>query len=335
MTVSNPHDHFFRATFARPEVAAEFARHYLPPPIVAHLDLTTLRPVKASYVDEELRDHVTDLLYQVRLQDGNLAYVYLLFEHKSYPDRWVAFQLLRYMVRIWEHARQQASGADLPPILPLVIYHGEQQWRIDTRFQELVTTPPALAEYVPDFRYALYDLSTYSDAELVGAVSVQIPLWAMKHIYDTDWETTLPKLMALLQALAQAESGLTFVETVLRYISAAAGSLEHDKLKHALEENLPHDGGALMQTIAQQWIEEGIEEGMEKGMEIGLQKGQEHGAIHATREAIFELLDVRFGEISPSVAATLAEIQDLPRLKALHRQAAVAETLEEFKSELG
>ena len=260
MTVSNPHDHFFRATFARPEVAAEFARHYLPPPVVAHLDLTTLEPVKASYVDEELRDHVTDLLYQVRLQDGDFAYVYLLFEHKSYPDRWVAFQLLRYMVRIWEHARQQEPSADLPPILPLVLYHGKQRWRIDARFQALVAAPPALTEYVPDFQYALYDLSTYSDAELVGAVSVQVPLWTMKHIYDTDWETALVQLMALLQALAQAESGLAFVETVLRYVSAAAGSLERDELKQALEENMPQDGGALMQTIAQQWIEEGMRE---------------------------------------------------------------------------
>ncbi|MFP4395882.1 MAG: hypothetical protein ACLFTI_11520 [Anaerolineales bacterium] len=86
-----------------------------------------------------------------------------------------------------------------------------------------------------------------------------------------------------------------------------------------------------MQTIAQQWIEEG----MEKGMEVGLQKGQEHGAIQATREGIFELLDVRFGKIPPSVAAALAEIHDLPRLKALFRQAATAETIEEFQRELG
>jgi flagellar biosynthesis/type III secretory pathway protein FliH len=56
-----------------------------------------------------------------------------------------------------------------------------------------------------------------------------------------------------------------------------------------------------MQTIAQQWIEEGrkvgLEEGLEKGMEVGLEKGQEHGAIQATRENIFELLEARFGTI--------------------------------------
>ena len=90
-----------------------------------------------------------------------------------------------------------------------------------------------------------------------------------------------------------------------------------------------------MQTIAQQWIEEGMEKGMEKGMEVGLQKGQEHGAIQATQEAIFELIDVRFGKIPSSIAATLAKIHDLPRLKTLFRQAATAETIEEFEGELG
>ncbi|MFP4395883.1 MAG: hypothetical protein ACLFTI_11525 [Anaerolineales bacterium] len=75
----------------------------------------------------------------------------------------------------------------------------------------------------------------------------------------------------------------------------------------------------LMDTIAQEWSKE----------------GQRRSAIYTKREAIFELIDVRFGKIPPSVAAALAEIHDLPRLKALHRQAATAETIEEFEGELG
>ena len=42
-----------------------------------------------------MQQHQADLLYQVRLHDGQIAYVYFLFEHKSYPDRLVALQLLR------------------------------------------------------------------------------------------------------------------------------------------------------------------------------------------------------------------------------------------------
>jgi hypothetical protein len=126
------------------------------------LNLETLQPAKDSFVDDELRDHFTDLLYETRLQDDTLAYVYLLFEHKSYSEPWTAFQLLRYMVRIWEYVLEQHQVTILPPIIPLVVYHGEERWQVDVRFRQLVTACPPLADYVPDFRYELYDLSMYS-----------------------------------------------------------------------------------------------------------------------------------------------------------------------------
>ena len=45
--------------------------------------------------------------------------VYILFEHKSYADRLTSFQLLRYLVRIWERMLRQ--GEPLAPVIPLVL----------------------------------------------------------------------------------------------------------------------------------------------------------------------------------------------------------------------
>lgn len=94
--IINPHDSFFKEVLSRPEVATEFLSNYLPPEVVAVLDLSAPELVKDSFVDAELRRHYSDLLYRVRLRDGGDAFVYILFEHKSGPDKWVAFQLLRY-----------------------------------------------------------------------------------------------------------------------------------------------------------------------------------------------------------------------------------------------
>jgi predicted transposase/invertase (TIGR01784 family) len=324
--IRNPHDHpsaalrasFFRATFARHDVAADFARHYLPPNIVETLDLETLQPVKDSFVDDELRDHFTDLLYETRLQADTLAYVYLLFEHKSYSEPWVAFQLLRYMVRIWEYVLEQRQVTILPPIIPLVVYHGEERWRVDRRFHKLVTACPPLADYVPDFRYELYDLSTYSDEELVGAVNLQVVMFLLKHIFDKDWHSILPRIMRLLKELARAESGLAYVEQALRYLAAAARTLQRADLEEAVQQTFPKTGGALMQTIAQTWVEEGIE----------------RGAVQATRDNILELLEIRFGTVPDRVAVALAGGETLAQLKAIHRQAAMATSLSEFEMAL-
>jgi predicted transposase/invertase (TIGR01784 family) len=97
-----PHDSFFKETFGRPEVAADFLQNYLPASVAALLQLDRLTPQRETFIDPDLQEHFSDLLYQAPLRDGEQANVYILFEHKSYPDRLVAFQLLRYMVRIWE-----------------------------------------------------------------------------------------------------------------------------------------------------------------------------------------------------------------------------------------
>jgi hypothetical protein len=68
----NPHDHpsaalrvsFFRATFAQRDVAAGFARHYLPSVVVEPLNLEILQPAKDSFVDDELCDHFHPFLEQ-------------------------------------------------------------------------------------------------------------------------------------------------------------------------------------------------------------------------------------------------------------------------------
>jgi predicted transposase/invertase (TIGR01784 family) len=78
-----PHDRFFRELFAHPEVAADFLRHYLPQEVTDLLDPATAELRKDSFVDPALQEHLSDLLYQVRLREGQDAYIYVLFEHKS------------------------------------------------------------------------------------------------------------------------------------------------------------------------------------------------------------------------------------------------------------
>lgn len=81
----NPHDTFFKRTFSRIEIAAEFLRHYLPAKVVRQLDLTRLSLEKDSFVDARLRQHFSDLFFRVGLKDGGEAFVYILLEHKSAP----------------------------------------------------------------------------------------------------------------------------------------------------------------------------------------------------------------------------------------------------------
>ena len=96
--MDNPHDSVVRQTLGRPEVAAGYFRYNLPKDLLDHLDLGTLERVQDSFVDPELHPSASDLLFTVDyLSQGDAEgepqklLLYLLIEHKSYPERMTLF----------------------------------------------------------------------------------------------------------------------------------------------------------------------------------------------------------------------------------------------------
>lgn len=324
--LSNPHDRFFKEVFSRQEIVVDFLRNYLPPEMAPRLDFSTLEASKDSFIDVELREHFSDLLYQVILDDDQTAKIYLLFEHKSYPEPLIAFQLLRYQVRIWEQALKEGREKPFSPIVPIVLYHGTTHWRIALNFAALFADDPAFAAFLPDFRYQLCDLSAYSDEEIQGEALLRVVLLVMRYVFRGDLNERLPGILALLRELARTASGLEFLEIVLRYLSAAASQLEEEGLQHAMETAFPETGGDVMPTIAEKWIEQGLEQGLERGLERGM--------LQATREAILDILKIRFFFVPANTAAAINAIDDTDALRRLRAAAITASSLDDFDRQL-
>ena len=75
---------------SRQEAVRTFLRNHLDKEIVDLLNLSTLEIKKDTFVDQELGEHFSDILYQLKLHNGQDAKVYVLIEHKSYTDYLVA-----------------------------------------------------------------------------------------------------------------------------------------------------------------------------------------------------------------------------------------------------
>ncbi len=159
-TIKNPHDRFFKTTFARRETALSFLQNYLPNEIVQVFDFSSFEISKDTFIDPELRESYSDILYKVGLRSGGQSCIYVLFEHKSYRDGMVALQLFKYMANVWDLQRQQNIDLKtklkypLKPILPLVVYHGSTGWNVDLSFAGLfdpVDLPDVLRPYIPNF----------------------------------------------------------------------------------------------------------------------------------------------------------------------------------------
>lgn len=294
---------------------------------------------KDSFIDPDLQQHFSDLLYQAESQAGEITHIYLLLEHKSTPSPQAPFQLLRYLVRIWEQDLRQ--GDDLSPIIPVVVYHGQEKWRVATDFDEIFPGPAALRPYWPSFRYELTDLSTYSDAEIEGSAFLQIGLMVLKYIYDPNLGERLPALSALFRRLANTETALEYLRTVLIYVAAANDRVTESDLATAVDTALPQRRGEIMPTLVEKWIEhgkkEGLELGLEKGLEKGLQQGREQGLEQGREQgleqSIHRLLTRRFGPPPPSVTAEL-EALSAPVLEQVLDAAIETPDMEAFTNRL-
>lgn len=309
--ISNPHDAFFKQYLGYAEVAAEFLREHLPSEVTELLDLTQLRLEKDSFVDEKLRSHFSDLVYRAGTTAGSDVAVALLLEHKSYPDPWVGFQVLKYCERFWEKELQETDK--LSPILPVVVYHGTESWTIATRFarklEGMKEPDTALAQtlgrYVPDFEYYLVNLTTLKDEEIRGAVVVRLFVLVLKHIFEEGLGGRLDEILELVVEVMRLSSGIEMATALLRYIARSGVRVKKEVVTQKLLAALPKEGGVLMQTMAEEWIEE--------GKLIGVQKG----IIEERIELILRLLRRRFQPEEATLQTIAQQLAQIPQTETL------------------
>ncbi|SHH24519.1 conserved hypothetical protein (putative transposase or invertase), partial [Thermosyntropha lipolytica DSM 11003] len=98
MNEINIHDRFFKKYLENPRIAGSFLSYILPEGIKKIADLSNLTSNKTGFIDEELKEAYSDLLFKTRLKSGEDLYIYFLIEHKSYFYEHTALQLLKYMV---------------------------------------------------------------------------------------------------------------------------------------------------------------------------------------------------------------------------------------------
>ena len=308
MKVQNPHDKFFRESMGNVTTAKDFLAHYLPKNILQIIDLNTLEPQKDSFINQELDEGFSDLLFKADIS-GKEGYLYFLFEHKSYPDKGISLQLLKYMVEIWEAKMNKEEQKQLPIVIPLVIYHGKTSWSIPTSlgsnlngYEEL---PKDVKVHVPDFDYIIYDLSGFSDEEIKGRGQTRILLTLLRDIFTKDINElihSILKCIHYLQELEDKQTGIEFLETMIRYVFSAANNLtkrDMEVIIKEIETTFP-EGSEVTMTLADILREEGMKKGIEKGIELGQAK--------ALSKTALQLLTAKFGVLPKELTEEISKL---------------------------
>ncbi len=307
--ITNPHDLFIKKLLTRPMMARDFIHHYAPPEIVAQLNLRTLEVVKGSFIHEELQEHFSDLIFRVRFKRGDAAYIYILVEHKSNPDALVMWQLLRYMVRAWEQEIQNQAKR-LPPIFPIILYHGRKRWNVNLQFSLLIDFGELeeLRPFVPEFRGFLCDISERSPQPIRGSVTLQVWLELLKNIFSDELAVKLQDILKLADAMPE-KNRFDALLMVIYYLASAARQMSKQEISKAVESAFPKEKEILMPTAAEEWVKEGREIGFLLGKEEGREAGRLEGRQEGEIEITLRLIQKKLGNLS---ARTQSQIRALP-----------------------
>ncbi len=294
---STPHDALVRAILGQTEHAVGILRGLVPAGVADRADWSQLRLQSGSYVDSELRATESDLLFRLPVA-GHQAFLYLLLEHQSTPDARLAFRLLRYQVRIWHRWTRDHPQSLLPPVIPLVIYHGRHPWpfgvELSDGFQLSSTIRRSIDDHLLKQEFVLCDLTEVEDRILHGwaaSAVARLMLIALKHApHSVDLVDRLAAAAKLWRVATQSEAGGGFTRQIFRYIYLVNNHLEPHVLRDSLIRHVDQKTGDIAMSVGQRLIEQGLVQGREEGREEGMLAGQ--------RQLLLRVLNQRFGDLS-------------------------------------
>lgn len=298
---AKPHDRLFRHVFSDPEHAQGALRTALPAALATCIDWPTLHVVPGSFVDPELEERHTDILFSVAV-DGRPLLLYLLLEHQSSSEPLMVLRLLGYMVRIWDdHVRKHADAGQLPPIVPIVVHHSERGWTAPRSLGELFDLDgelrALLGTHIVDFEIVLDDISHVSDGELrtrtLSALARLALVCLSRARRSPDITAELTRWADAMREVVDARNGVTALGTVLRYILQVT-------------DTPPEHLRTLTRTLGPRG-----EEAYMTGEQILIQRGEVKGRA----EAILRVLAARQVALSPEQRQRVLACTDLGLLE--------------------
>ncbi len=268
-------DSLFRKLVSDPMRANDVLTSHLPTCLTNQFANASIpEAVDGTIVGQDGKRIECDALFRLKLASGDA--VLILVEHKSRPDPNVELQLLRHRVAIWSNDSFDAeNGSDLlPPVVPIVFYHGRREWTAPRSIAETIAPLAGLEYLTVDAGYLLVDLSRIDPVDLAEDPQVRAALLVLV-LTDIPGKDVMDSQLDLVVA-GFARGGFG------EYIARSAADLLNVELKRIEDAELRIRPGKdrIMPTIAQQYEA----------------RGEAQGEIRGRADVLLRQISLKFGE---------------------------------------
>ena len=159
-----PHDKLIKNILKDKNELANLVNQFLKPRQI--LKSENLQKYTNSYITKKYKSKEADIVYKMKDQK-----MYFLIEHQSTIDYNMPYRILNYCIDIiqeWTKEKRSKKIAKYPIIVPIVIYTGEQRWKVPLNYKEQQIKITTYEKYRIDLAYNLIDINNYNSLELLS-----------------------------------------------------------------------------------------------------------------------------------------------------------------------
>ena len=300
----------------------DLIRLCLPGDWIEHLDFSSLEQVSERFIEAEgdMKRREADLIWRLRYNlealadrlvdtSDNWFYVYLNLEHMSNPRTFMAVFTESYRLGTWQqmirHDPEQLPEGKLPPVLSVVFYNGDKEWK-PKMLPELVQTIPNAPPGLALGTFVLVDAQRWQVTNVSSPLEALFKLEQVDSIEDVKVATRdTRRAVGTNQELSEAFVALLNNVVFQKLVADDEKPLKISNLEETsmLEQRI--------ERIAQGLILQGRSEGLQIGRTEGIQQGRTEGIVvgaQQAKESLFlKLFAAKFGDMSATIQDKAAD----------------------------
>ena len=227
------YDGAYRKLFEQELMVQQLIEMFVGERLAAMLDFGGMKQLPIIHHSETLLRRENDLLWEIPTKSGEPLYIVLMLEFQSSPSALMALRIMTYLALCYSKLVEQRGWSfkrGLPPVLPIVLYNGEDDWTPKENIRDLILIDDIspLAPYQPSLEYCLIEVRDYPQNELRENEDLVSTLFLLEQASTPDQISEVLEIL-IAHTLGVQHNALTIVGEWVREDPTCKGTMPPTK----------------------------------------------------------------------------------------------------------